>query len=199
MKTIKLYGQLGKRFGKEFKLSVTSAAEAIRALNRVVNGFSKYLSNEAKSVQYAIFVNDEQLLHAELAHPISDSDVIRIVPMVHGSGDLFRIVLGVALVFLIAPMLPTAPLFGIQGLTAAGIATSIGTSLILGGLGSMLFGSTAPETIETYEETENKPSYSFSGPVNTVSQGNPIPIGYGQLLIGSQVISAGIKARNIAV
>ena len=33
-----------------------------------------------------------------------------------------------------------------------------------------------------------EPSYTFSGPVNTVGEGGPIPIGYGRLIIGSQQV-----------
>ena len=39
MKTIRLYGELGKRFGREFKLDVQSPAEAVRALRVIVPGF----------------------------------------------------------------------------------------------------------------------------------------------------------------
>ena len=33
-----------------------------------------------------------------------------------------------------------------------------------------------------------EPSYTFNGPVNTVGEGGPIPIGYGRLIIGSQQV-----------
>lgn len=33
-----------------------------------------------------------------------------------------------------------------------------------------------------------EPSYTFNGPVNTVGEGGPVPIGYGRLIIGSQQI-----------
>ena len=32
------------------------------------------------------------------------------------------------------------------------------------------------------------PSYTFNGPVNTIGEGGPIPIGYGRLIIGSQQV-----------
>jgi predicted phage tail protein len=33
-----------------------------------------------------------------------------------------------------------------------------------------------------------EPSYTFNGPVNTIGEGGPVPIGYGRLIIGSQQI-----------
>ena len=43
---------------------------------------------------------------------------------------------------------------------------------------------------------ENKPSYAFGAPTNTVSQGYPVPIGYGKRRIGGAVISAGIYVED---
>ena len=42
----------------------------------------------------------------------------------------------------------------------------------------------------------NRASYSFNGPVNTSAQGNPVGLLYGQLVVGSAVISAGIYAQD---
>lgn len=46
------------------------------------------------------------------------------------------------------------------------------------------------------DSAENKPSYNFNGAVNTTAQGNPVPLGYGRMIIGSAVISAGIYAMD---
>ena len=45
------------------------------------------------------------------------------------------------------------------------------------------------------DRPDNKPSYAFDGPLNTTAQGNPVPLAYGKILAGSQVISAGLEAR----
>lgn len=44
MRTIKLYGKL-RKFGREFKLAVSTPAEAIKALCVMVPGFEKFLLN----------------------------------------------------------------------------------------------------------------------------------------------------------
>lgn len=193
MKTVKLYGQLGKKFGKEHKLDVRSPAEGIHALMHVVPGLKQYLANEGAQVQYQVFSGSTDLLTEDYTKPTSDSEIIRIVPIVQGSGDLFRVIVGVALIF-VAPQFSGTMLFG-TSVSLGSIAFNVGVSLILGGVSNMLFGnSTASNTdAAVYERPENKPSYSFDGPINTIKQGNPVSVGYGQLLIGSQVVSAGLR------
>jgi predicted phage tail protein len=55
-----------------------------------------------------------------------------------------------------------------------------------------------PKTPGTPDRPENKPSYVFDGPINTAAQGNPVPVCYGRLIVGSQVISAGMVAEEYA-
>ena len=43
LKTIKLYGILAKKFGKQFKLDVANTREAIRALSAQIPGFEKFM------------------------------------------------------------------------------------------------------------------------------------------------------------
>ncbi|NRD60848.1 hypothetical protein HRD49_03720, partial [Corallococcus exiguus] len=65
-----------------------------------------------------------------------------------------------------------------------------GISLVVGGVSQLLF---APPTATGPDEDDaNKPSYVFNGPVNTLAQGHPVPICYGEMEVGSCVVSAGI-------
>jgi predicted phage tail protein len=59
---------------------------------------------------------------------------------------------------------------------------------------SLLF---APNKPNVQERPENTPNTYFNGPVNTIMQGHPVPIGYGTLMIGSGVISAGLEHETI--
>ena len=75
--------------------------------------------------------------------------------------------------------------------TAAILATQglgyLGTALMLGGAAMML----APDVPDgtSAEKAEN---YLFSGPVNTVKQGQAIPLVYGRAIVGSKTISASV-------
>ena len=57
MRTVRLYGQLGSRFGRSFRLAVNSPAEAIRALCAIVPGFQQYLATaKEQGMAFAVFI-----------------------------------------------------------------------------------------------------------------------------------------------
>lgn len=190
MKTVRLYGELGKKFGKERKFNARTPAEVLRALMTVVPGFKNYLIDDKSGKVYTVYVGSDDMLVNDLQKPTSDKDIIRIVPIVHGSGDFFKIVLGIALVA-VSFMLP-----GSQALLGK-VLMNVGASLIIGGVSGLLFGGKTNDINDSYERPENKPSYAFDGPINTIKQGNPIPIGYGTLRVGSQVVSGGLRSVTV--
>ena len=55
----------------------------------------------------------------------------------------------------------------------------------------------APGASGTNSEQDPRKSYSFSGIQNTSRQGVPVPIVYGETLVGSVVISAGIDTVQV--
>ena len=55
MTTILLYGQL-RRFGRSFRLSVRTPAEAIKALCVQIPGFERFISNaKSRGIECAVF------------------------------------------------------------------------------------------------------------------------------------------------
>ena len=80
-------------------------------------------------------------------------------------------------------------------MTFASIAMNLGLSMALGGISQMLAGN--PATPGPANAVTNLPSYAFNGAVNTAAQGNPVPICYGRLRVGSQVISTGLEATSL--
>jgi predicted phage tail protein len=74
---------------------------------------------------------------------------------------------------------------------------SVGTSMILGGVAQMIAPTAKAQ--DPSERPENQPSYVFNGAVNTTAQGHPVPVGYGRLIVGSAVISAGIDVDEIPI
>ena len=200
LRTIKLSGFLGKKFGRVHRLAVDSPAEAIRALSVNINGFREFLENSHKNgVAYRFLVGKEALERSELKESLhmthSMSTTFELVPVINGAkSSLGQILFGAALIVASFFMPPT--LFGSAALaTNVGNAVfGIGMSLALGGVAQLL----APKVkAENKEAVENKPSYIFNGAVNTVAQGNPVPILYGRMRVGSQVVSAGITSNDI--
>jgi predicted phage tail protein len=78
----------------------------------------------------------------------------------------------------------------------AAALVSIGWGMVFGGVVQML--SPKPKGVTNADSPNNQPSYVFNGAVNTQAQGNPVPLGYGRMIVGSAVISAGINAEDYA-
>jgi predicted phage tail protein len=202
VRKITLYGHLAKKFGRHHELDVRSAGEAIRALCVNFSDFRKYLM-ENNAPGYHVRVGREYRDIEGLNYPADDT--IRIIPAVAGAGKgLGSILLGIAIIggafltggasltmlgnFAVMPTLVTTSI--------GAMALNVGMSLILGGVAQALAPS--PKSQDT-APAQNSPSYAFNGPINTVTQGNPVPVCYGRLVVGSQVVSAGLSTTDIAV
>lgn len=199
MKEVRLYGHLAKRFGRVHRYDVRSPAEAVRALCATLPGFRQHVIAHSKP-GYRVLDGKSTRDLETLALPADG--VIKIVPVTAGAGRAVgSIILGVALVA-VGVMTGGAGLalgaaWAAGGAAFAGaLAFNVGMSLILGGVAQML--APQPKTPGAPERPENKPSYAFDGPVNTAAQGNPVPVCYGRLIVGSQVISAGMSTEEYA-
>lgn len=185
LKTIRLYGQLGARFGRVHRMAVSSTAEAVQALCSQKPGFEKYLT-EAKDngITFAVFNGKRNLKEENLHDPVGNDD-IRFAPMPIGSKrqGLLQTVIGIILI-VIGCLTSWA---GGAGLVVMGIG------MVAGGVIQML---TPMPKLSTLDSADANASYLFNGPVNTQAQGNPVPVCYGRLIVGSSVVSAGIVANQ---
>lgn len=184
VRTIRFYGQLGTKFGRVHRLAVESAAEAIRALTLQIHGLEAYLVNSKdRGVGYSVFYGKANLGKENLHFP-AGRDEIRVAPMIMGAkrGGIFQIILGAVLI--------VASFFVPMAATLATAFLNLGLSLVLGGIVQLL--TPQPKGMSAKDKPENTASYSFNGPINTQAQGNCVPVLYGELIIGSAVVSAGI-------
>lgn len=193
LRTIRLYGKLGTKYGRVHKLFVASPAEAIRALCTQLPGFFEDLrDSDQHGIAYAVLVNKTNIDEKQLADPPGNGD-IRIAPIIQGSksGGLFQVILGAVLIAVsFIPMLQPAAMgaFSVFGATANATLFMMGTSMLLGGIAQML----APQPKLDIDAGETSPNTSFSGPVNTTANGTPVPIAIGLVMTGSSVISASV-------
>lgn len=189
LRTIRLYGSLGARFGRCHRLVVANAAEAVRALGVLLPGFLQELSaSKGRGLTYAVFVGKRNIGQDELHIP-PGRDEIRIAPILRGSkrAGLFQTILGAALVVVGA----------VISVYGGGLGTPImqfGAAMMFGGVVQML--SPQQNGLSAKDRPDNGASYNFNGPVNTTAQGNPVPLLYGRMIVGSAVISAGIHAED---
>jgi len=202
MKKIQLLGELGKKFGKSFSMDVKNPAEAIRALCINFPAFKQHLlDSEKRGVAYKVLLGNEAQSVDDLHNPAGKQS-IKLVPILQGAGGnaLTNVILG-AVIIAAAFATGGVSLTATGALTATfigGMAFGMGVSLIIGGITQMLTPIPDMSVDATNNQPDNKPSYVFNGAVNTSAQGYPVPVGYGRMIVGSAVISAGIVAEELA-
>ena len=197
MRKVILYGRLGKMFGRVHHLAVESVAEAVRALDANFPGMAGFSAHLRKysAPGYTVRVDDVYQSKDEL-HMQSDG-AIRIAPVTRGSGKnggVLQVILGIILV-VVAWYNPAGwTMLGVS--IKAGSVMMLGASMILGGVMQMI---NKPPGFDMQERPEAKASYSYDGVVNTSHQANPVPVCYGRVRVGSQVVSASITTEGLAL
>lgn len=199
MRTIVLYGSLGEKYGREHRFKIRTPAEAIRALCANFPGFYReLLDSEKNGVGYRVLNGKTELEKADQIKEPS-SGTLRIIPVVIGAGGpVGRILIGAALITAAVLLPAAAPAIFTAGsfaAGAAGVAFNVGVALTLGGVAQLL--SPAPPSQGPQESADNQPSYIFNGPVNTIAAGHPVPVGYGRMIVGGAVVSAGISTEQL--
>jgi predicted phage tail protein len=186
MTTVRLYGAL-RQFGREFRLSVRSPTEAIKALCVQIPGFERFLSNaKSKGLEFAVFRGSKNLEKKEIGY--GGSGDIRIAPVIVGSkrAGLLQTVIGAVLII--------ASFFVPGGPAVAAAFLSAGVASVAGGVIQML--SPQAKGLKTSAAPENTPGYAFGAARNTTASGNPVPLCYGERRWGGAIISAAIYAED---
>jgi len=223
VREVKLYGALAKFVGqRRFLAEINSAGEAIRMLLANFPGLEQHMADQ----HYKVIVDNYESDVDEINNPASQRIQI-VPVLGGAGGGVGKIVAGVALVAAAILLAPAgAAVLGIAGagggaataagftlgIAAANLAATVGVALILGGVSQLIsptpqmgtigplggIGGTGRRQTST-EGTEFDPqeSYSFSGIQNTSKQGVPVPVIYGETIVGSVVISAGIDVDTI--
>ena len=224
MREIKLYGALAKFVGqRRFLAEVNSAAEGIRMLLANFPGLERHMADQHYKVIVDSYESELEQIHFPASQTIKIVPVVGGAgggtgKIVLGAALLaFAILAGPSVMAFatmgsgpVASAAAFVPYGGfVLGAKAATAIATIGTALILGGVSQLLtptpqIGSFGPASSgrsrnQSTEATELDPqeSYSFSGIQNTSRQGTPVPIVYGETIVGSVVISAGIDVDDI--
>jgi predicted phage tail protein len=226
MKKVVLRGELGKQFGRVHHFDLNTPAEAIRALCANFEGFQQALVTAAeRGVGYIVQVGKSAIEELDEIHnPTGQSEEISITPVLAGAGGgTGKILAGIAIVAASIIFAPTVGGFlglgagavtsGAAGTMAAitSITGAIGVSLILSGTAQLLSpqpaelpgltGATGARSNSfdpaNNDPADNRASYIYNGAVNLTAQGNPVPICYGRMRVGSVVVSAGVSTTDI--
>lgn len=177
--TFIFHGDL-QRFGRRFSLHINSAAEGIHALLTQIQGLRSHLQEGWYQVRIARQDVTPDKIEQRMSEPLPSGVVVHIVPKMAGAakGGVFQFIAGAALTTI-------GLLTSWTGVSS--VLVSAGIGLMLGGVATML--TPTPKTPKSSQTDNGTGNSYFSNLENAVSQGNIVPVPYGEILTGSRVIS----------
>ncbi|EFM1458009.1 tail assembly protein [Escherichia coli] len=186
MARICLYGDL-QRFGRRIDLRVKTGAEAIRALVTQLPAFRQKLNDG----WYQVRISGQDISHETLFTQMNDTlppgAVIHIVPRLEGAknGGVFQVVAGAVLAVVG---------YALSWTGIGAVIGNLGVAMMLGGVAQML----APKsrTPRTQTTDNGKQNTYFSSLDNMIAQGNVLPVLYGEMRVGSRVVSQEISTAD---
>ena len=211
MVTIRLLGEAGRRFGRQFKLAVKTPAEAVRALCVQSPGLRQYLlDSEENGIGWRAVTDHAAGLDEEgLLWPMSKRFVLAPIPA--GKGGVGKIIAGVALVAVSILFAPAGAFAGglfTLGAQAVPIVAGIGLSLAFSGIADLLTptpkmpnvagpGGIGSGATSGRSREEQERSFTFDKSNANTQQGEVVPVLYGERIIGSlPVLSFGLELQN---
>lgn len=202
LREVRLYGRLGREFGRVFRLAVATPAEAARALCAVLPGFRAAFLGPDGHAAYHVFVGrggQRKAISAEERNDlVASADPIRIVPVIAGAKrqGLGQVILG-SVLWAAGAMLELYGAFGGGGPLAVAVGAGlqqVGFSMIVGGVVQML---SPQRKLDSSAPVENGASYGMdAGAFNQTAQGVPVPLAFGRVVVGSAQISAGLATNE---
>lgn len=204
---VKFHGNIFEDIKESYSLAVKSVGEAMHAINTMTSGklYKALYDNDKKGIKYEVLINKRKVIiekisedeyvnayNSELAMKFSKLETIDIVPVIEGGNSGIGAIIAGVLLIIVGIVLQFVPGGG-----------PIGVALIIGGIGLIAAGVinllTAPPKFDDFRQIQGgggKQSYLFNGPQNVTQEGGPVPVGYGTLLVGSQVISASYEVTE---
>ena len=190
LKKIKVYGTLRKFLGQsEFDVDLNTPREAISFLVCNFKGIEEHMAEQFYTIQVGAKVITEDLLN------LNTQDDIKIIPVVHG--NFFPILLG------------AGALFGASAITAGtflgstllvNALTAVGTSMLIDGVTQMLSpqqNNLSPTGQDALDPAALASTYSFTGITNISRAGIPVNLVYGEIVVGSIVVSNGVDTVQV--
>jgi predicted phage tail protein len=139
----------------------------------------------------------------QLQYPMAADDVVKVIPVVTGAGGrgVGAILAGAALIGIAIASGGAGFAFGAKGVgfigagatpsALAAAAGNIGIALTLTGIAQMI--TPVPSQPEF---GEGQGGFAFSGIENTSQEGVPVPVVYGEMIVGSVVLSTKLTAEK---
>lgn len=198
MTKVFVHGKLGKIFGEYHEFQIEKKLDVIKAIDANKGGFRQFILSEFKNdINYDLIdpQNPDKkwdTIEEYLNEPAPNE--LHIIPSISGEA-------GLGFVFsVITTVVSTATaLVGAVGsfLTAGSFLGNIAMGIIINGIQMLLFPQPKGPAAQKQESKVDQSSYLFSSLENNVVQGFAIPLLYGELRVGSNVISVNILNEDL--
>ena len=195
-RTIYLQGKMGELFGDVWNLNAATVAECMHGIDCQREGkLKQYLLDcTEKGIKFTVQRGKELLDYDNLQMDLGEDDLI-ISPVPAGSGNkLLKVIVGFALMVGAAMLMGPALAYGF---TLKGVLY-VGAVMAMGMIGSALLNSGVAEYMAPKKAGEKGDAFLFDGPVNNVKEGIPVPLAYGQVLVGGATISFGFSDHEVS-
>ena len=197
MQTVYLNGDIAK-FGAVWQTNCRNIRDIFKLIECQTPGFRKYLIEATDAdVSYEI-KRGEEIIEGfdELFLSLKDEDII-VTEVPSGSKTGGAKLIG-ALILTASLLVDQSGTLGtilsttiVGEMTVATVVASLAVSLALQGTAQLL--APGPEV----DAAEENKGYLFSGAVNNVVQGMPVPLAYGELVVGGAPISVNYDTKPI--
>jgi len=211
IRKVHLLGNLGEKFGPVWNVHCTTVSECLRLIECQADGFKKYLVDITnQGTNFAVRTGQELLETGDELYMNVNAKDVYITEVPAGAGGWGKIIVGALLVIAAVAL---AYVGGVAALAAAGgqaavAGASFGAIVSAGFSGSIALVALASIGLNLIMAGVNelmmpKPDKGksagafFSGPVNTIKQGQPVPILYGELIVGGAPISVSFTKSKI--
>lgn len=183
MTQVKLFGGLGKKFGKSHMFLLDRLSQFGSAMESNNKGFIKYLTSNPN---YCLFLDGQMVDSKESLQSYLGSvpKEISIIPLIGGSTYFIPMIAAYVAEFAAGYGLSYGITEAVIQLVLYAVVSAVVTSIFAPKPKTSLQASTANAGLN---------SYYFGGRQNKAQQGQPVPIVYGLLLVGSYVVQAGIR------
>lgn len=192
MTTIFLYGKIAQKYGKKFKFAISRPKDAIAAIDTIHEGFSKDLIDMGNAgQQYSVVVDDQIVGGVEDFAGKKKIKEVHIVPTIFGAG------VG-ALVTGVVALATYVGTYGVVSALVSQLLLAVAFSAISFGIQALMSKppkeNSASASASSSTTSATSKSFLFTNKENVKQQGNPVPLGYGRLRIGSAVVQETIKS-----
>ena len=204
MQRVILLGDMGERFGETWEMNVDYIKDIFKLIECQRAGFKQYLIDcHENGTDFTMKRGEEFVGEEELHLSVGNEDII-ITPVPAGSksgiGKILAAIAIIVAVIVIPGAILAASSFGTVGMgtamaamastTIGGIAISMAVGFAISGLTQMLMPG--PEL-----DKETPDNYLFNGSSEHIKEGLPIPLCYGEMMVGGGVINQTLTTQKL--